>query len=69
MNIDRELEAIARRLLKRPALRRGPFLISDDELRQHSNREHPVATGRDDRGDGRRGGNPLQRLGRRCRKC
>lgn len=34
MDLDSELQKIARNLLKRPPLRRGPYLISDEALKR-----------------------------------
>ena len=36
MDIEKELKRLAAALLKRPATRRGPFVITDAELRRQS---------------------------------
>ena len=40
MDIEKELRRIARELLKRHPLRRGPYQISDDDLKQFLGRKN-----------------------------
>lgn len=47
MDIEKEVRRMARDLLRRNPLRRGPFIWGDDELRKiafGSQREEPMAT-------------------------